>query len=736
MTIATVPPDGNLSFPSMRYAPRIPTEAKSDDFDLTSGLRLIRRRIVMILVLSTLLMIVAVAQISGLKPTYHAESRLMIHRPLVTTLGAEDTAPNERLDLTSETERLLSRSIAERVIRDLHLDERAEFNPALRNASFVDRARKLLRNLTDGKTTDSAMPNGIESTIPAYYKSLSVRRDSPADVIRIGFDAGDPELAAAVPNRLIGIYLQERQDSLRNRLDEAEEWIHQRIAEQQDRVNAARGAAGKYGETMGIASNDEARSEQIKAVMELSDRLTKVEQSRTELKATISTLEGAPDPSLALQSIVVPDRIGAMQRDLRVQQQDLDRLLETYGNNAAEVVDLRAKILKSSSDLGLEVDRYLQSQRSKLAALDREEGAVQSALALARGQSSRLTLAQTELLRLERIADKEQTALDKLEEQRRALAAQAMLPVAEVEVLSPPEVPLQPQGRGRLFYLVGALLASISVAVTAAFVREMLDKTVRSHDQLGGIAGAVPAGFIPGLRRKDRKSLETLSGHIQDGMFAETIRALLLSLKQSTGGKLPGSIVVTSAHSGEGKSLVARALAVEIAASGNRVLLVDGDLRRGNLSSFFDAGPKHGLNEFLSGQAGVWDVIGHHVQSGIDFIPSGDPGLHQRPRLTDVAEIIEVARSNGHVVIFDSAPVLASTDTMYLTALAERTVMVVQWARTSQSAIEYALQRLKSIRKAEILVIINRVNPDKHALYSFRDSELFIRSLMKYHNSK
>jgi glycosyltransferase involved in cell wall biosynthesis len=115
-------------------------------------------------------------------------------------------------------------------------------------------------------------------------------------------------------------------------------------------------------------------------------------------------------------------------------------------------------------------------------------------------------------LRRQRIVDKEQAALRKLEEQRRGPAVQAMLPEAEVEVLSPATVPLAPQGRRRLFYLIGALLASISIAVTAAFGLEVLDKTVRSFDQLTGMASIVPAGFIPRLRRKDRGNPSILFG--------------------------------------------------------------------------------------------------------------------------------------------------------------------------------------------------------------------------------
>jgi Mrp family chromosome partitioning ATPase len=211
-------------------------------------------------------------------------------------------------------------------------------------------------------------------------------------------------------------------------------------------------------------------------------------------------------------------------------------------------------------------------------------------------------------------------------------------------------------------------------------------------------------------------------GHSGGGVFAEAVRATAMALKQANAGKVPYSVVVTSAHSGEGKTLVARSLAIELVAAGHRVLLVDGDLRCGDLGSLFKSGVKVGLNEFLTGQAELAEIVHHHANSGIDFIPRGDPSLHQRPHLADIAEIVKLARANGQIVIFDSAPILTSTDTVQLAGMADLTLLVVRWAKTSQRAVEGAAQRLRSIKRSEILVAINNVDLRKHALYGFRDS--------------
>lgn len=730
MTISTLPPDRNLPISQMRYDPRFQVETKADNFDLASVFRLVRRRMNMIIAITVLVMAPMVITISGFKPTYQAWARLIIHQPLATSLGADDTSHSDLLDAKSETERLLSRSIAERVVRELRLNARPEFNPALREISFIDSIRAKLRGLFDTEKPASPVRDNIDAIIPEYFRALGVWNEDKSDVIQISFTSNDPELAAAVPNRVISIYLDERKYSVGGRLVSAEEWIRRRITEQQARADIARDAAHNYQESMDVVSKEDAQDERIKSLIEVTGREGKIEESRLEVKATISTLEAADNASVAAENIAVPDSIAAKQRDLRAQEQDLARLLQTYDGNAEAVVDLRGKIQESRADLNLATKQFLQTMRTKLAALDHEAKAIQSILTDAHEKRTRDAMVQTELTRLQRIADNEQTALDKLEDQRRDLAAKAMLPGAELEVLSPASVPIAPQGRGRLFYLVGALLAAISGAVTAAFVIEMSDRTVRSFDQIAAMARTIPAGLIPRLAR--RENSKTMFEHMPVPMFDEAIRTVVLSLKQSNGGKSPNSIVVTSAHSGEGKSLVARSLAIELAAAAIPVLLVDGDLRRGKLDSFFRSGLMYGLNEFLNGQADLRDIVYHHP-SGIDFIPSGRFSLQRRTRPNGLAEIIEMAGAAGQIVIFDSAPVLVSTDTVHLIALAERTLAVVRWGKTSRRAVEFSLQQMKSPRNSEIVVAVNNVNTKKHALYNFSDSELFSKSLMKYY---
>ncbi len=715
-----MPAGGGVARTLIDHEPPMPFEPRAEDFDLTAGLRLVRRRLVMIIAVSALLTLAAVPLIAQMKPVYHAASRLMIHGPQAPALDAADPGP-EALNIVSETERLLSRPIAERVIEDMRLADRAEFNPALRPASPLDEARAMLRGLIDGERPAAAAAEGIERIIPEYYGALDVRREAGSNVIQIGFSSQDPELAAAVPNALLAVYLDERKAGAREQLDSTIAWVRRRIDAQRERVDAARDAADRYRETAGDVSAD-ARTEEARSMAELGARLDETARSRAETATAISALETGSDE--ALGGIEVPDGIGALQRDLRVQNKELEKLLQTYGERADEVVALRAAMLKTRTDLDFEIDRYLQAQRARLTTFDRQESALKSALAEARARLSRSAAAQDELTRLLNGADAEQATLDKLERQARALSAQAALPAVEAEVLSAAAVPLQPQGRGRLFYLLGAMLASVFLAVTAAFVREMLDRSVRSHEQLQGIAAIAPAGLLPRLGRRAARNLPaTLGG---GGAFAEAVRATAMALRRANGGKLPGSVVVTSARGGKGGTLVAHALAIELAAAGQDVLLVDCDLTGGNPGPLLKSGAKPGVSEFLAGEA-TFDEVVHRHGVGLDFIPRGAIRPNERPRLAGMAEIVKLAKASGRFLILDSSPVLRSTDAAYLAEMAGLTLLVARWGRTSRHAVEAAAERLAAFSASPILVAVNDVDVDKHALYGFKDSELFSR---------
>jgi Mrp family chromosome partitioning ATPase len=215
-------------------------------------------------------------------------------------------------------------------------------------------------------------------------------------------------------------------------------------------------------------------------------------------------------------------------------------------------------------------------------------------------------------------------------------------------------------------------------------------------------------------------------------MFPESIRGLALTLERA-GGKMPRTITVTSALPGDGKSLLAAALALELAAAGRRVLLVDGDLRRGVVHRFFGAPVGPGLADLLCGDHAVDDVVRRHEPSGLEYVSRGGSRVVPYQEQQRVGQLIQYAKANDQIVVFDSAPVLATTGTSVLAGISDRTILVARWGRTTRRTIELALQKLQSASRDDVVVAINMVNPRRHALYAFTDAGLFSPQLRKYY---
>lgn len=686
--------------------------AQADDLaDLSSIFRIFRRRIGLISIVTLLLIAVAVPPILQIKKRYYAESRLLIQSSLV----APEAGDQQQLDISTEVERLLSRTIAERVIRDLKLDTSPEFNPELRPTPPVDQLRSQLRTFLAIETVEPVEDRPMDRIVPAYYGALSVRRNGLSQVVQIGFSSQDPALAAEVPNRLLSIYFEERDRKLRNRVRIAEEYLLGRIRGQRERAGAARAAVKSFRESSGLISG-EAQEDATQAISALSGRRAAIIRERAELTATIASSETSSE-ALETNSALDSAELAELRRLLQMQTLDLLRLQRSYGENHPDVIAAHSQVAETRGAIRREGARQVQALRERLAVLDLEDAAVDYEIGLAQKQLSRLMLSETELSTLIRAAEREQSELSNLEEQRRSVVAQAGLPFVEAEVLSPATPPIYPEGTSRFMYLAGSLIAAATIAFTVACIRELLDNSIRSHRQLRIPGGVRSAGMVPLLRGRRPVRAET------DPAFCNAIRTMLLNVTGWSNATGCASLVVTSAVPGEGKSLLSESIADEFSNAGRRVLLVDcNPFGSGNFGFGDQTTP--GLAD-IGNDDDVAQLIRSDPKSGIDYIRAGHTsGATRLLDLRKINQILEVGRERSLFVIFDTGPVLACPEATLLATITDRTLVILRWGKTNRRAAESALARLDSLPCNDVFVAINMVRPKRHALYGFQDFEL------------
>jgi polysaccharide biosynthesis transport protein len=217
--------------------------------------------------------------------------------------------------------------------------------------------------------------------------------------------------------------------------------------------------------------------------------------------------------------------------------------------------------------------------------------------------------------------------------------------------------------------------------------------------------------------------------------YSEAIRTVHTNLMLSDVDQRPRVVLVTSSLPGEGKSTLSMSLAQIAARYGQRVVVVDADLRRPAIHRLAGTSSKPGLVDWLLDRASYDEILQRHAIGGVDVIPAGElPTVP--PNLLSSERFKQLLRGLGEqydLVVLDSAPVLAISDTRVLSMLADRTIFAVRWASTSYRVAAAALQQLHESGAYIAGAVLTAVDVKAHAKDGFYDSVLYAGKLREYY---
>ena len=289
-----------------------------------------------------------------------------------------------------------------------------------------------------------------------------------------------------------------------------------------------------------------------------------------------------------------------------------------------------------------------------------------------------------------------------------------------VEVIDPASGAVSVDPRGRVNVVVGGLLGTI-LGVGAAFFLEYLDRTVRTSSDVETLLGLPVMGIIPRLRRvvpDDEDPMVPGSSPLVVALdpldpAAEAYRNLRMNLMfMSTEEDPIRSVLFTSAGPAEGKSTTAVNFSVMLAQQGQRVLLMDADLRRPALHRSLDLLREPGLTNLLVGDATVREAVRPSVLPNLDVLPSGPFPPNPSELLSSKAmkRLLEEFEGRYSQVIVDSPPVLAVTDAAVLAAHTDDgAVLVLRSGETEQRAAERSVEQLRRLGVRVFGAVLNEV---------------------------
>ncbi len=299
-----------------------------------------------------------------------------------------------------------------------------------------------------------------------------------------------------------------------------------------------------------------------------------------------------------------------------------------------------------------------------------------------------------------------QQRLDEVQVQAAVRSGGVQLAAAAI----PPTDPVEPNPvrNGLLAVVIGLMLG-----VGLAAVLEFLDESVVTEEDLETASGGLPAlGVIPAVGdwRKGGPHPRSLVTTSSSAPVAEAYRSLRTSV-QLLGVERPLRVLqVTSANSGEGKTTTVASLAVMLANLNQRVVVVDGDMRRPRLHDLFGTPNTTGLADVLAGHASVDDVL--LPVPGVEhlwILPAGPPPANPSELLArpTIGQVLFDLQARFTTVLIDSAPVLPVTDSTLLAAYVDGTLLVVGAESTTARQVRAAIERLRTVDAPLVGTVLN-----------------------------
>lgn len=400
----------------------------------------------------------------------------------------------------------------------------------------------------------------------------------------------------------------------------------------------------------------------------------------------------------------------------RQRRQSVDLSLETE-TLLTQITRLEAELrgLETRED---EVSRRYTENHPTYQQLLARKARLEEKLTALRAEADALPETQREVLNLTREVELRQEIHGRLQSRAQEMRVLRASTVGNVRILDTARTAPEPVAPRRALIVGVALLLGGVAGAGAVLLRHRLRRGVQGGEEIeaAGLSVFATIGHSPATARPAREGGEILALSHPDDPAVEAVRSLRTGLHFGMLDAATASLAVTSAAPGAGKSFVATNLAAVAAQAGQRVCLIDADLRRGRLRRLFSVGGGvPGLSDHLAGEAALDAVLAPTELPGLTHIPAGrrppNPSeLLMRPAL---AELLSALDARFDLVLLDCPPVLAVTDPVIVARNAGATIAVLRHDVTPMAEIR-AMQRTMETAGITLAgAVLNAFDPAK-----------------------
>ena len=589
--------------------------------------------------------------------------------------------------------------------------------------------------------------------------SLIVSPLEGTDLLEISYTNKEPELAASLVNKVIELYIEDHTLYNRSETASANKFIAQQLPKVEANVKQAEANLRSFKNQNRIANLEKETTANIDSLSNIATEIDKVEATLEDLNARYAKLKGQLNMSLQeataisslSQSLAVQRALEQLQEvkvslaqkrnylsdlapqiiALKEEEADLTALLnrqiaETLGSeqqpliqniNILSLGELKQEQITEFANIGLQKEGL----EKRLTTLRKTYNSYQE-------QSDTLPRLQEQQRELERrvkaAQSTYQTLLNRLQETQ--IAEQQN--IGNVRVVAEAIVPDQPIGSSKKLIVAGGGVMGTLLGVAVAFMLELRDRTLKNTQEIEAMLPYPLLGIVPDQNKITTKSKFLLPDSSTINLpNLVAINKSLLPIREAyhniqvnlqlLDNQIPNKvIVVTSGVSGEGKSSVAANLAIAKAQCGEKVLLIDGDLRRPTQHHVWEVSNNVGLSDVLNQKVEWYDIL-QEVMPNIDVITSGSIPNDPVSLLTSpsIQTLIERASNYYDSIILDTPPLVGLADSKILCKLADGLLLVARPSVAHCGSVTAVKKILEAADFKVLGVVANGVDGDRES---------------------
>ncbi len=578
-----------------------------------------------------------------------------------------------------------------------------------------------------------------EATIEAFGNQLKVTPEGRSYVIKLSFTSESPKKAARVVNGAADLYVTMLREEKLGQTERATGWLSERLDELRAEVETAEGAVESYRaknnitDVNGVSLNDQ-------RLFDVNQRLSQLRADDAAAQAKIRQIKEMRVRGFQAMEAVPEVLASATIINLRERESQLlkeeSELRSTFGAKHPMIVSVQQEKATLQRKIQAEVERIVKTIENDAEVIGSRIAALEGEIRNVSGGTIEDREAAVKLHELERDADASRNIYNSFLERYKETEEQRQLIEADAKVVSTAAPPSAPSTPGpKLFGAVG-FTASLMLGTLLALLMERFDSGLRSARQVEQTLGLPALGLVPRLARlkgNQRPHQYLMAKPLS--AYAESIRAIYTSLQLSNVDDPPQVILITSSLPQEGKTTLALSLATFAASSGQRVLLMDVDLRHPNVHRDLGVKPTQGLVEHMAGELELDDVLVHSEEAALWYLPV----KRQTANPTDLLGsqkmklLFGQLRERFDFIVLDSAPLLGVTDTKVVSRFADKVLFVMQWDQTSKDTAINALGHMREARGNVAGVVLTQVDVRKHAQYGYGDVGQYYGKYQKYY---